>query len=68
MRKDTANKAKVRELRKKSRYHDAELRKIGKEESKIMKKEGFEEKSHVFIWLLAIIAIIVAVVWFFLVR
>jgi len=64
MAKDTANKAGVRNLRRKSKYHNAELKKLHKQESKILKNEGYEERSHVLIWLLIIVAIIVAVVWF----
>ncbi|MFT4303529.1 MAG: hypothetical protein ACMXYG_03120 [Candidatus Woesearchaeota archaeon] len=66
--KQSINKAKVRDLRRKSKHHDSELRKINREESKIMKEEGYEEKSHTIIWLLAIVAIIVAIVWFFIYR
>jgi len=59
-----ANKGRMRDLRRKSKYHNTELKRLHKQESKILKDEGYEERSHVLIWLLIIVAIIVAVVWF----
>ncbi len=66
MAEKSENRGKMRNLRKKSKYHDNELKKLHKDESKILKTEGFEERSHVLIWLFIIVAIIVAVVWFFI--
>lgn len=68
MAKDTASKANMRSLRRKSKYHNVELKKLHNQESKILKNEGYEERSHVLIWLLIIVAIVVAVVWFLFVR
>jgi hypothetical protein len=63
-----ANKSKVRDLRKKEKYHDAELGKLKKEESRLLSNDGYEEKSHKLIWFLVIIVIVVALAWFFFVK
>jgi uncharacterized membrane protein len=65
---NSLSKRKMMELRRKSKYHNNELQKLNKNESKILKDEGFEHKSNKLIWLLVIITIIVAVVWFILFR
>ncbi len=64
--KNTGNKSKVKNLRKRSRYHNTELQKLHKQESGILKTEGYEERSHMLMWLLVIIAIVVSIVWFLL--
>ena len=65
--KDT-NKRYYRDLDRKTKYHNREIKGLNKRKSRILEKEGYKEKSHGWIWLLVIIAILVAVAWYFLGR
>lgn len=58
------NKRYFKDLDKKSKYHDSELKKLNKDKTKILTKEGFKDKPHIFIWILVIIAIVIAVIWY----
>lgn len=68
MSKDKHNKKRYKDLDKQTKFHSNELKKIGRDKTKILKEDGYMEKSHLMLWVLILVIIAVAVLWFFFVR